>query len=124
MLDFYNNTYTVRKEELVEVRRLLKKYPEYKGLYGTCVFSAILENSTNLQEYPTLSKSLDKYFEYYNEPVVFLDNEFITDQMVEQNSDIIKLAEIYNNDDCIQHYPAKSLLTELRRLEKQVMRFS
>ena len=123
MLDFYNNTYTVRKEELLEVLELLTQHPEYKGLYGPFVRATIYERGTNLHEYLTLSESLQKYFEDYERTCCYLDNEFITDEMIEHNPDIVKLAEIYSNDDCIQHLPTKSLLHELTQLDKQVMRF-
>lgn len=35
MLDFYNNTYCMTKDELPEVLKLLEKHPEYKGFVSS-----------------------------------------------------------------------------------------
>lgn len=123
MLDFYYNTYYVERDELPEVLKLLTQHPEYKGLYGPLVKATIDERGTNLQEYLTLSETLQNYFEDYDRTRCFLDNEYITHEMLKNNSDIVKIAEIYSNDDCIQHFPMKSLLHELTQLDKHVMRF-
>lgn len=34
MIDFYNNTYYLRPEEVDEAIEILKKHTEYKGLVG------------------------------------------------------------------------------------------
>lgn len=66
----------------------------------------------------TLSDALETYFEYYKASQAFLDNEYLTNALVESNPYMVKLTEIYCNENCIQHDPVKSLLEELRPKNK------
>jgi hypothetical protein len=119
MIDFYNNTYVVRRTEKDVVIKILKKHPEYRGFGGKYEFN---QRGIDQDNYDFLWKQIDDTFnDYSDEEFVYLDNEYITDSNIRHQPWLIGLAEVYTNDDYVQHKP-KPLLPELKKLGKQLMK--
>lgn len=116
MIDFYNNTYYLRPEEFDEAIEILKKHPEYKGMWGLREF---YDGKTNLDDYDSLWEYIDDCRTGNN---IYMDNEYITSKMIQQNPNIVKLAEVYDLSRYAQHDP-QPLLPLLRLLDKQVLTF-
>ena len=119
MIDFYNSTYFVRRTEKDAVIKILKKHPEYRGFGGKFEFN---QRGIDQDNYDFLWKQIDDTFnDYSDEEFVYLDNEYITDSNIRHQPWLIGLAEVYTNDDYVQHKP-KPLLPELKKLGKQLMK--
>lgn len=51
----------------------------------------------------------------------YCDNEYITQSQIQQHSWMIGLAEVYPNEDCVQHDP-QPLLPILKKIDQQLIR--
>ena len=118
MIDFKNNTYTVTQAEKAEVIEILKKHPEYRGFEAGYVFESY---GFEKDSYDLLWQQIDEQCQYSDINIIYLDNEYITDSNIRQHPWLIGLAEVYSNDDYVQHKP-KPLLPELKKLGKQLMK--
>ena len=118
MIDFYNNTYVVRRTEKDVVIKILKKHPEYRGFGGKYEFN---QRGIDKDNYDFLWKQIDDTFnDYSDEEFVYLDNEYITQSQIQQHSWLVGLEEIYTNEDCVQHNP-QPLLHELKKIDRQLI---
>lgn len=118
MIDFKNNTYFVRQTEKDEVIEILKKYPQYRGFEAGYVFESY---GFEKDSYDLLWQQIDEQCQYSDINIIYLDNEYITDSNIRQHPWLIGLAEVYSNDDYVQHKP-KPLLPELKKIDRQLMR--
>lgn len=116
MIDFVNNTYYLTNDELDEAITILKQYPEYKGYW---IESEIKDKKWNYSDYKELWEHLKAFKEC---SIIYLDNDYVTARMLRQHPDMVKLAEVYDNSDYIQHEP-QPLLPRLRQINKTVMIF-
>lgn len=119
MIDFYNNTYFVKRTEKDEVIKILKRHPEYRSFQGEYEFN---DCGLNQDNYDCLWEHIDILFcDYFDDDTIYLDNEYITPSEIQQHSWLVGLAEIYTNEDCVQHNP-QPLLPELKKIDRQLMR--
>lgn len=89
MIDFYNNTYVVRRTEKDVVIKILKKHPEYRGFGGKYEFN---QRGIDKDNYDFLWKQIDDTFnDYSDEEFVYLDNEYITQSQIQQHSWLVGL---------------------------------
>lgn len=119
MIDFYNNTYFVRRTEKDTVIEILKRHPEYRGFGSQYMF-----NNRGLEQdnHDLLWEQIDALFRYYQDSsIVYLDNEYINTSKILQHPWLMGLAEVYTNDECVQHDP-QSLLPELKKIDRQLMK--
>ena len=118
MIDFKNNTYTVTQAEKAEVIEILKKHPEYRGFGAGYVFESY---GFEKDSYDLLWQQIDEQCQYSDINIIYLDNEYITESNIQHHSWLIRLAEVYTNEDCVQHNP-QPLLPELKKIDKQLMK--
>ena len=119
MIDFSKNTYFVKRTEKDEVIKILKRHPEYRGFDGISMF-----NNAGLYQgnYNLLWEQIEDNFTFYKRSnIQYLDNEYITDSKIKQHPWLIGLAEVYTNDESVQHTP-QPLLPELKKIDRQLMR--
>jgi hypothetical protein len=119
MIDFSKNTYFVKRTEKDEVIKILKRHPEYRGFQGEYEFH---HNGHHKDNYNYLWKHIDDLFCCYtSEETIYCDNEYITQSQIQQHSWMIGLAEVYPNEDCVQHDP-QPLLPILKKIDQQLIR--
>ena len=122
MIDFYNNTYFVRRTEKDVVIKILKKHPEYRGFRGGFIFH---DCGLNQYEYDYLWETVDSIFSDYSDEsagdTIYLDNEYITQSQAQHNPWLVGLAEVYTNEDCVQHDP-QPLLPILKKIDNPSIR--
>ena len=118
MIDFYNNTYFVRRCEKDEVIDILKRHPEYRGFEAGYVFASY---GFEKDSYDLLWQQIDEQFQYSDVNITYLDNEYITESNIRHYSWLVELAEVYTNDEYIQHDP-QPLLPELKKIDRQLMK--
>lgn len=119
MIDFSKNTYFVKRTEKDAVIEILKRHPEYRGFDSLSTFNnvGLYKNNYNL-----LWEQLEDNFNYYTSAnIQYLDNEYITDSKIRQHPWLIGLAEVYTNNECVQHTP-QPLLPELKKIDRQLMK--
>ena len=116
MLNFYKNTYIVNYDDRHEVINLLKQYPEYKGFTADCYW----DDRTFKDHYTPLWSELEHRFAEDGNVSLYLDNEYITESNIQHHSWLIGLAEVYTNEDCVQHNP-QPLLPELKKIDRQLI---
>ena len=117
MIDFKNNTYTVTQVEKAEVIEILKKHPEYRDFEAGYVFESY---GFEKDSYDLLWQQIDEQCQYSDINIIYLDNEYITDSNIRQHPWLIGLAEVYTNEDCVQHNP-QPLLPELKKIDRQLI---
>jgi len=119
MIDFSKNTYFVKRIEKDEVIKILKRHPEYRGFDGISMFN---NGGLYQDNYTLLWKQIEENFKYYTSSnIQYLDNEYITDSKIKQHPWLIGLAEVYTNDEYVQHEP-QPLLPELKKIDRQLMK--
>ena len=117
MLNFHKNTYFVNYDDRDEVINILKKYPEYKGFTADCYW----DDRTFKDHYTPIWSELEHRFAEDGNVSLYLDNEYITESNIQHHSWLIGLAEVYTNEDCVQHNP-QPLLPELKKIDRQLMK--
>ena len=119
MLDFYNNTYFVKRTEKDAVIEILKRHPEYRGYNGDAMINSY---GFEQDKYDSLWKLINEYFDEYEESnVIFLDNGYITMSMIQQHPWLIELSDVYINENCVKHDP-QSLLPQLIQIDRPLMK--
>ena len=117
MIDFKNNTYTVTQAEKAEVIKILKRHPEYRGF--SCSNDMYL-NKCDFEKYKLLWQVLENWLDRFD-ITAYLGNEFLTAKMIDKNSDMIRLTEVFGNPRYAKHTP-QPLLPYLRQIDKQLIR--
>lgn len=117
MIDFKNNTYTVTQTEKAEVIKILKRHPEYKGFTGS---TDMIVNKCNFEKYDCLWQALEAWLDRFD-ITAYLENEFLTTEMISKNSDMIRLTEVFGNPRYAKHKP-QPLLPYLRQIDNKLIR--
>lgn len=117
MIDFYNNTYFVKRSEKDVVIEILKRHPEYRGFSGS---KDMYLNKCDFEKYKSLWQVLEDWLERFD-ITAYLGNEFLTTKMISKNSDMIRLTEVFGNPRYAKHKP-QPLLPYLRQIDNKLIR--
>ena len=95
----------------------MKKHPEYRGFEAGYIFESY---GFEKDSYDLLWQQIDEQCQYSDINIIYLDNEYITESNIQHHSWLIGLAEVYTNEDCVQHNP-QPLLPELKKIDRQLI---
>ena len=119
MIDFYNNTYFVKRSEKDVVIEILKRHPEYRGFDGGAMFN---NRGLDQDNHDLLWEQIDKRFnDYEGSNTLYLDNEYLKKSKIRRHPWLIGLAEVYTNNAYVRHNP-QPLLSELKKIDRQLMK--
>jgi len=93
MIDFSKTKYTIFRHEKDKVIALLKKHEEYKACRGFGEYHYIY---TNYDSYKPLWERIEEAFDLYKYSLcVYLSNPYVTEEVITQNPDMVKVAVVY-----------------------------